>query len=217
MNMSQFLTEVRKPSQRLVAVNQQAQEESTDPGQVQIVLLGKPEKPCSRETAYLIKGCCWGRSPTVSIWILCYSCFIHSSLQPPMAILHTNNKGHKDKSSNSTMLSANIRAIIYLASLSSIYSKASQECFPNEVTYRNLHSSIPMECLTWVEVNFKALWHFLSVLPVSCIDSYSKLASPALSWMVYVSSLATKDGEYKTHWTFLYPPKKEKEIYHKDL
>lgn len=42
-----------------------AHEESTDPGQIQVGLLGKPERQCSRETAYFAKGCYWGRNPTV--------------------------------------------------------------------------------------------------------------------------------------------------------
>lgn len=99
-----------------------AHEESIDPGQVQVVLLGKPERLCSGEKAYFTKGYCWGRSPTVSIWALYYICLVHSQLQPPVPMLHTSSRKHKGKNSDSTMLSTNIRTIIYWSSLPSIYS-----------------------------------------------------------------------------------------------
>lgn len=40
-----------------------AHEESAGPGQVQVVLLAQPERPCSRETACFAKGWCWEGAP----------------------------------------------------------------------------------------------------------------------------------------------------------
>lgn len=40
-----------------------AHEESTDPGQIQVVFLRKPERQCSRETTRLATGCYWEGAP----------------------------------------------------------------------------------------------------------------------------------------------------------
>lgn len=124
-------------------------------------------------------------------------------------------KGIKAKRATTLCYLANIRATIYWSSLPSIYSSAPQECFPNAVISGNLPSSIPMECLTWVEVRSDAVRYFLLLLLISCIDAYGKTGQPC-SFLnsVQPSPLTKKDGVCRVTGPYSVCPKKEKKIYH---
>lgn len=98
MNMSQFFTEVR-----LVSSQSTAHQESTGPGQVQVVLLGKPERPCPREAAHFAKGWCWEGAPPspVGLCVIAAGSTVNHNLLWPH---HTQAiKGTKAKNSASAL------------------------------------------------------------------------------------------------------------------
>ena len=57
----------------------------------------------------------------------------------------------------------------------------------------------------WTSPHYGIFYQFLLSLALILM---AELTSPTLSWILCASSLTTIDGEYKTHWTLLYLPKK---------